>query len=104
LDPVFELAFMGGLPRIDVEVERSSPREAVFLEIRQRVMPVNRWIAHPEQIEIGAFQDVDARQWSPPWTIALLYHGADAEREGRAVRPSPLGDDNQPLPGRWRWP
>src|SRR5712675_141259 len=83
LDPVDELAFMIGLPKFDLEVERSSPCEAALLNIRQRVMSVNRWIAHPEQIEIGAVQDVDARQWSPPRTIPRLYHGADVERERR---------------------
>src|SRR6267378_3020797 len=67
LDPVDELTFMIGLPKIDLEVERSSPREAALLDIRQRVMPVNRWVAHPEQVQIWAVQDKDGRQACTPF-------------------------------------
>src|SRR5215471_5821551 len=30
-------------------------------------MAVDRWIAHPEQVEIGAIQNENRRQPQPPW-------------------------------------
>src|SRR5215471_5197709 len=66
LDPVDELPFVIGLPEIDLEVERGGTRQTPLLDIGQCVATVNRGIANPEQVEIGAVQDKDGRQIYTP--------------------------------------
>src|SRR5712671_3393915 len=88
LDPVDELTFMIGLPKIDLEVERSSPREAALLDIRQRVMPVNRWVAHPEQVQIWAVQDKDGRQACTPFRRFFIPRNKASSDQTRLVEAS----------------
>src|ERR1700752_3766219 len=78
LDPVDQLPFMIGLPEIDLEAECSGPGGAALLDIAERVLPVYRRLADPEQIKIGAVQDEDNGQARPPLTIARLYHAREA--------------------------
>src|SRR6516162_3313297 len=67
LDPVDDLPLMVGLPKIDFETERRGARCAALLDIAEGVVAVDRRIAHPEQIEIGAIQNENRRQPQPPW-------------------------------------
>ena len=72
LDPVDELAFMIGLPELDLQVERGGARGATLLDVAERVMPVYRRVTDPEQVQIGAVQDKDGRQARPPPRTACL--------------------------------
>ena len=62
LDPVDELALVIGLPELDLQVERCGAGQASLLDIGPGIMPINRRIPHPEQIEVGAVQNIDRRQ------------------------------------------
>src|SRR5580700_1170731 len=62
LNPVDELAFVVGLAEVDCQIERPSPRQAALLDIGQRIVPVGRWLAHPEQVQVRAVKNEDSRQ------------------------------------------
>ena len=66
LDPVDQLAFVIGLAKIDLQVERGRAREAARFDIGQGVMAVDRRLAHPEQVQIGAVEHKDGRHASSP--------------------------------------
>src|SRR5262249_19175250 len=72
LDPIDELAFVIALPKIDLEIERRGAGQAARLDIGQRVMTVDRRVTYPEQVQIGAVQDKDDRQASPPSDHLLI--------------------------------
>src|SRR5215469_12606612 len=65
---------MIALPEIDLEAECRSAGGAPFLDVAERVVAVDRRVAHPEQVQIGAVQNKDGRQARPPLAIACLYH------------------------------
>src|SRR6516164_4825707 len=82
LDPVDELAFMVALPEIDLEAKCPGAGGTALLDVAERVMPVYRRIAHPEQVQIGAVQDKNDRQARPPDTGAAYTMRRGSGRAG----------------------
>src|ERR1700749_2741812 len=66
LDPVYELPFVIGLPKLDLQIEGCGAGQAPLLDVRQSVMAIDRWISHPKEVEVRAVQNIDDRQWCPP--------------------------------------
>ena len=66
LDPVDQLALVIGLAEVDLEAECRGARRAALLDVAERVMAVDRGVADPEQVQVGAVQDEDRRQRSLP--------------------------------------
>ena len=62
LDPIDQLPLVVRLAELDRQIERVAPRDAALFEIGQRVVPVGRRLAHPEQVQIGAVQNKNGRQ------------------------------------------
>jgi len=66
LDPIDQLTFVIGLAEVDLEVECCGAGRAALLDVAERVMAVDRGVADPEQVQVGAVQDEDRRQRSLP--------------------------------------
>src|SRR5207302_1107822 len=72
LDPIDQLTFVIGLAEVDLEVECCGAGRAALLDVAERVMAIDRRVANPEQVEVGAVQNEDGRQAEPPLAIARL--------------------------------
>src|SRR5438552_9440122 len=57
LDPIDKLTFVIGLAEVDLEVECPGSRRAALLDVAERVMAIDRGVADPKQVQIGAVQD-----------------------------------------------
>jgi hypothetical protein len=59
VQPIDQMALMVGLAKVDIEPQRLRLIVEAARNIVKRIGPVNLRLAHSEQVEVGAVEDVD---------------------------------------------
>jgi hypothetical protein len=59
VDPVNDLMFSVALVKLDLKLKFSANAAAIRIHIREGLIPVDRRLALPEKVQIGAIQDID---------------------------------------------